>query len=994
MKKFLLKMCVIGAFLLTSGVVSAQTSISGTVSDSDGPLPGVNVIIMGTEKGTSTDFDGRYQLDDVDSDAVLQFSSLGYVTQEIPIGSETSIDVLLEGDSNQLEEVVIIGYGSVRKNDATGAVEVIGAKDFTTVNAASPAQIMQGKVAGVQVTEASGEPGGAISVRIRGNSSIRSGNDPLYVIDGIPLASGNTSAGGFDGGLGAASAKNPLNFINQNDIASINILKDASSTAIYGSRGANGVVIITTKKGKGGAPRVEYAGNIGVQTIGHDIGMMSSSQYAEQAAINNVPNLDHGARGYDWKDAILQDAVVQSHDLSATFSGDRSNTRMSFGARLTPGIVVGTGMDKYTFSLNNSITDIFSRVKLESSVLVSQINDQAQSTSDNSGFIGNAIGSALYWNPTYPIRDSDGSYFEVSDTYLNPAQLNDAYDDDTATTRIIASIAPSIEIIDNLSYKFVFGIDYSTSSRSGQLLPSFQLQGTNGETSGGEPAGGFAFVDNIIRSNMTIENVFTYNVEISENFSLNALAGYSYYRYEYEQNQSSAGYFNENQINLRNNLEGGKNSEFRANSSKNVTELQSFFARVETEIIQNLLVNVSARYDGSSKVGTNNTYAWFPAVGAAYKIFDNREGGVNNLKVRLNWGIVGNQEFDPNSALAVGQYNDGNLVQTGNSNADLKWETTTSYGVGVDFRFIETLSGSMDYYYKSTKDLVFPQPGASNVPNNAGTTTFVNLPGTLESQGFELGLNWDAVRKDTWTLSFSGNFAYLKNEMKDFPLFILTGGINGQGLTGASASIIANELPLYTYYLNVWRGFDDNGNSIYAAPDGSDTGLGGAAKQQLAKTALPNINVGFNANATIGRFDINASFYGQYGGYLYNNTANALFFKGAFFGDKNVPLEYATANQSQGDPNSPSTRYLESSDFFRMQNLQVGYNFDSEKLGKHINKLRLSLTGNNLFVITDYSGFDPEVDTNKQINGVNSAGMDYFSYPRSKGFTFGVVVGF
>ncbi len=864
-----------GAIMLISSVTFAQTTISGTVSDSDGPLPGVNVIIMGTQKGASTDFDGHYSIDNVPTDAVIQFRSLGYVTQEIPLDGQTTIDIILVADANQLDEVVIIGYGSVRKSDATGAIDAIGSKDFTTINAASPAQIMQGKVAGVQVTATSGEPGAGISVRIRGNSSIRSGNDPLYVIDGIPLAVSEVSARGYDCVLGSSSAKNPLNFINQNDIESISILKDASSTAIYGSRGATGVVLITTKKGRSGAPVIEFSSNIGVQTIAKGLGMMTPEEYAAQTVTDGVTSLDHGSRSYNWKDAIIQDAFVQSYDLSTSYSGDRSVTRASFGARLQPGIVKNTGMDKYTFNFNNTIDDIFGRVKLVSNVLVSQINDQAQATSDNAGFVGDAIGAALYWNPTYPLYNSDGSFFQNGNSYLNPAELNDSYDDHTRTTRILASIAPTIRIIENFEYQFVFGIDYSTSERKAQLLPTFQLQNTNGPTSSGDPGGGYATIDNVTRNNITIENILTYSHEFSDNFSLKALAGYSYYRYEFDSNHIDAHFFNENQTKLVDNIEGGKNSDFRASSSKNTVELQSFYARVETQIIQNLLVNASVRYDGSSKVGSNNTYGVFPAVGAAYKIFDNREGAVNNLKVRLNWGIVGNQEFSAKSSLAWGQYNDGSLSQSGNSNADLKWETTTSYGIGVDFRFIDRLRGSLDYYQKSTEDLIFPAPGASNVPNNAGANTFVNLPGTLESSGIEFSLDWDAVVQDNWTLSFSGNFAYLQNEMKDFPLFILTNGINGQGLSGASAAVITNNEPLYSFYLKEWRGFDANGNSIYGAPDGSDTGLGGAAVNILDKNAFPNINTGFNINATVGRFDINAAFYGQFGGYIYNNTANA-----------------------------------------------------------------------------------------------------------------------
>jgi iron complex outermembrane receptor protein len=980
--------------MLASSVIYAQSTISGNVTSNEGALPGANVIVKGTQNGTATDFDGNYTLDNVADDAVLVFSSLGYVSKEVAVNGNATIDAFLESDSQSLDEVVIIGYGSVRKSDATGAIDAIGSKDFTTVNAASPAQILRGKVAGVQVTQSSGEPGGGVAIRVRGNSSIRSGNDPLIVVDGIPLAGGNISAGGVAGDLGSSSAKNPLNFVNQNDIESINILKDASSTAIYGSRGANGVILITTKKGTSGAPRLEYSTSVGFSSLSNDLGLMSSEQFAQQTITDGVPGLDHGSRGYDWTDAILRTATAVSHDLSASFSGENSRTRVSLGYLDQEGILQKTGVKKYTFSLNNSLEILKDRVRLETNVLLSQISDEGQSTSDNAGFIGNVIGSALYWNPTYPLRNPDGSYFEVSDTYLNPADLLNSFDDNTETTKILASISPIVKITEGLEYKFVFGVDYSTSSRASQMLPTFNLQNTRGTTSGGDPAGGFANINNVTRFNKTFENILTYKKEVSDDFSFNALLGYSYYSYEYKSNYSNAAYFNLNQTKLVDNMEGGKPSEFRAGSSKNTQELQSFFGRLETTIFNDLLVNVSLRMDGSSKVGDDSTYSLFPAVGIAYKIFDGNDGILNSLKARVNYGIVGNQEFGVYSSLSWGRYNNGSLSQSGNPNSKLKWETTTSYGIGVDFQIIDKLSGSLDYFYKKTEDLVFPASGLPAAPNNTVAQTFINLPGYLQNNGFEISLNYDAVQKEDWSLSFSANASFLDNKMKDFPLFILTGGINGQGLTGANASIIANDLPLYTYYLNEWRGIDANGSSIYAAADGSDTGLGGASKSILKEAALPTTNIGFNINATYKKFDFNAAFYGSYGGYLYNNTANALFFKGSFYGDRNIPLEYAQTNQLQSDPNSPSTRYLESSDFFRLGNLNVGYTFDGDKLGSYIDRLRIYASGNNLFVITDYSGFDPEVDTNKQINGVNSAGMDYYSYPASRGFTFGLTVGF
>ena len=394
MKFRLLQNVLTGIMLLVGAVVYSQTTVSGQVITDEGPVPGVNVIVKGTTTGAATDFDGNYTIENVPSDAVLEFSFIGYVTQSVPVNGRSRIDVSLASDSQALEEVVVIGYGTVKKSDATGAVEAIGAEDFTTANANSPAQILRGKVAGVQITQASGEPGGSVAIRVRGNSSLRSGNNPLIVVDGVPLSGGEISAGGSDAGLGTSSAKNPLNFINQNDIETINILKDASSTAIYGSRGANGVILITTKKGKAGKPVFEFGSTYGVSNLAKSEGidMMTSEQYAEQAVANGAPSLDHGSRGYNYEDAILRSAVSTSYDFSAGFSGDGSRTRMSMGIVQQEGIVKETGMDKYSFSLNNSLKAFNDRVSFDTNVLVSHIKDEAQAITDNVGFIGSLIG--------------------------------------------------------------------------------------------------------------------------------------------------------------------------------------------------------------------------------------------------------------------------------------------------------------------------------------------------------------------------------------------------------------------------------------------------------------------------------------------------------------------------------------------------------------------------------------------------------------------------
>ena len=318
--------------------------VSGTVSDASGPLPGASILVKGTTIGAQTDLDGKFTIRNVGANAVLVFSYIGLKAQEVNVAGKTSVKVVLKEDSAELQEVIVVGYGTVKKKDATGAVDQIGAKDFDNVASPSPAQLLRGKVAGVQVTQSSGEPGGGVAIRVRGNTSIRSGNGPLIVIDGVPLDGGSVSGGG-DNLLGASSARNPLNFVNQNDIESISVLKDASSTAIYGSRGANGVIVITTKKGKSKEPQLAYSSSVTFSKISGNFDVMSPEQFVAAGGD------DKGSRSYNWKDAVLRNGFSMNHDLSFTKSSENSNTRISLGASNTDGIVKNTGLDKYLMML-------------------------------------------------------------------------------------------------------------------------------------------------------------------------------------------------------------------------------------------------------------------------------------------------------------------------------------------------------------------------------------------------------------------------------------------------------------------------------------------------------------------------------------------------------------------------------------------------------------------------------------------------------------------
>ena len=965
--------------------------VSGTVSDASGPLPGASILVKGTTNGAQTDLDGKFTIRNVGANAVLVFSYIGLKAQEVNVAGKTSVKVILKEDSAELNEVIVVGYGTVKKKDATGAVDQIGAKDFDNVASPSPAQLLRGKVAGVQVTQSSGEPGAGVAIRVRGNTSIRSGNGPLIVIDGVPLDGGNVSGGG-DNLLGASSARNPLNFVNQNDIESISVLKDASSTAIYGSRGANGVIVITTKKGKSKEPQLAYNSSVQFSKMSGNFDVMSAEQFVAAGGD------DKGSRGYNWKDAVMQKGFSMNHDLSFTKSTENSNTRISLSASNTDGIVKNTGLDKYTATVYNSNDFFGGALKVEERIMYASLKDQTTILSNDAGYIGNIIGTALYWNPTIPIYKADGTYNVVSNTYLNPVQLLDSYKDFTNTNKFLGSINTTWKINSKLKYQFLFGIESSTSSRKSQLLPTMDIQNVAQASVPGssEVKRGQASINAQNKFNKTFEHTLSYNNDFSDNFNLDALVGYSYYDYTADGSFSLGKGYDLAQTNLIDNIEGGLQNEFRVFSYRNRSELQSYFARVNATLYNKLILTATLRSDGSTKLGVNNKYDYFPSVGLAYKLVDNKDGIVNSFKVRGNFGKTGNQEFAPNSAISRGAYGlNGSLNVDSNANADLKWETTKSYGVGADFElFNNKLTGSVDYFQKDTKDLIFPVPAAATQPGPP-SPRFKNLPGNLINKGFEISLNYKVMETEDFTWDLSGNASFLSNKMTNFAGFISTGGINGQGLSGAYAQVVTNDKPIYSYYMYEWRGYDASGNSIYADAVGNDTGLGTAAKSVLDKQPLPKINVGFNTNFTYKNFDLGASFYGAFGHYIYNNTTNAYFFKGAFLGGRNVTQEAATSPQAQGDPNSPSTKYLEKGDFLRMGNLTFGYTVKGAILDKFkMSTARLYVNASNLFVITGYSGTDPEVDTDKSLNGVPSAGMEYLSYPRDKSVSVGLNVTF
>lgn len=987
MKTFQFK-AFLSAFFLLVGVGMYAQSVSGTVSSEDGPLPGATVVVKGTTNGTTTDFDGNFTIA-ADADAVLVVSFVGFTSQEVAVDGQDQISVSLSA-GNELDEIVVTGYGTIVKRDATGAVDAIGSETFDLISSDSPAQLLRGKVAGVQITSASGEPGAGVSIRVRGNTSVRSGNEPLIVVDGVPLSGGNTqSASGEFGGLGGGSPRNPLNFINQNDIESISVLKDASSTAIYGSRGANGVILITTKRAKQGAgeAKVTYSGSFSFSSFAENSSyedVMSESEFKSNLPADATSVIAETG-SYNWRDAILRNAASYQHDVSFVTSGENSATRLSFGANIQDGIVQKTGMDKYNLSFFNSYDFMDKKVNIQTRALYSDIDDQSHLITNDAGYQGNIIGAALYWRPSLSSFQPNGDYTFVQRDYVNPKHLLDAYDDLTNTKRLLASVNVSIKLSDKLTFKSLYAVDNSRSLRESQMAPQILLQDQS--QNGFE---GTARVSTDERLNKTFENTLNYKDSFGE-LNLDLLLGYSYYNYYASGKSFFARGFNADQENLIDNLEGVTSGPGNGPSSyANESELQSYFARAVMSY-DKFLATLTYRVDGSSKFGEDAKYGSFPSIGLGYKVFENAEGSINDLKIRVNYGKTGNQEFAPNSAISVASYSNTALSLVNNANPDLEWEKTTSYGVGVDFSLLNSkLTGSVDYFVKETEDLIFPIPESATKPGPA-SPRLINLDGVLENTGVEVSLNYNILNNDNVTWDVSANASFLDNVIKDFPGFIPTANINGQGLSGAFAQVIANDSPIFNYYVFEFLGYDSNGNSQYTQPDGSAGPLGSAAKQLDEEfQPIPKVNLGFSTSVSFDKFDVGTTFYGQFGHYLYSNTANALYVRSAY-PTRNVPKYVLDSGQSSADPNTPSTKFMEKGDFLRWSNLTIGYTFDQSVANQiGADNLRLYVNANNLATFTDYTGFDPEVSIDKGRNGVPSAGMDYFTYPRARTFSFGV----
>jgi iron complex outermembrane receptor protein len=1040
MKQLILRCIFLFSAITWAGVLQAQT-VTGTVTEPNGPLPGANVLVKGTTNGTTTDFDGNYTINDVPSDATLIFSYVGFAQQEIPVNGQSSINVLLEEDNNTLDEVVLIGYGQTTVRDATGSVSSVTSEDFNKGVITSPEQLIQGKTAGVQISESSGEPGAGVNVRIRGTNSIRSGNNPLFVVDGIPLTTGGTPGGDISG-IGASAERNPLSFLNPNDIESISILKDASATAIYGSRGANGVIIIQTKSGRGASDGVfEFNSTISYATPYNNYDLLDRDEFL--SAITSVGNdakaLDFGADS-DFQKFYTRETSSTRSDLSYSKSYGTGNIRASFGYSLTNGIVENSDQEQISARLNINQRFFDDKLTLTGQFSLSRVNDQFAPISGGAGSTGDLIGASITANPTFPLDPN----FAPGGNILNPLSLLNNFSGIRHSDRFLANASAEYQLLDPLSVKVAVGYDKVNGETTAVTASS--VIGLNGVSNIGR--GDYLTAD---QENKLIEATLNFNKNF-DNSSLDVVGGYSYQKFQRSGFGTRGAGFNttnlsemvdqmHDQYNIIDGLiqnrysvfgygidgtyinrllpEINTTDELPANfdriipafisnySYDNFDELQSYFMRANYTLADKYLFTGTFRADGSSTFGENERYGYFPSGAFGWQLHkeDFTGDAFSTLKLRLAAGIVGSQE-----GLAYGQFifrtvaaggsinNDLNVlprpgteIAGGFPNPDLKWEETTDYNIGVDFGFNQDrFNGTVNFYRRETRDLLL----TTQVAAPGSGTIFRNLPdGVIVNDGIELSLNYDFIRTENASFSTSFNIAYNDNRVEDILVPINAGPINGNGLTNAFAQRLEAGQPLYSYYMAKFTGFDpQTGNPTYFDFDGDGIGDPDADKFFIGQDAVPDVTAGFSLNATYKNFDFSTYFNGQFGFSVYNATANAFFSKSALLIGKNVTRDIIPTNENPGSTVAVSSRFLEKGDFVRLTTASFGYNIplSGENLFK---SMRLSLTGQNLFLFTGYSGLDPEISANTgNLNASNipSAGIDYAAYPRPLTVTFGL----
>lgn len=979
----------LGLFVFSHVSLAQSRTVTGKVTDSKGEaVPSATVAVKGTQTSTTTATDGSFRISVPSGSNTLVISSIGFGTKEVNIAGQDAVTVTLEEANAALNEVVVVGYGTARKKDLTGAVASVKAKDFNQGFITAPDQLLQGKVPGLEITSNSGQPGSATTIKIRGNNSIRANNNPLYVIDGVPL-DGRTARPGLNLGanglaFGTTPETNPLLYLNPNDIAQVDVLKDASAAAIYGSRGANGVIVITTKKGSAGAPKIEVGASWGV-AAGYmkKNKVMTSEQFRTALKNPKYGRLDtlgyDGGASVDALKEITQNDLSQNYNIALSGGNENGRYRASFLAGRNQGFIKKTSLDKYLANFTGQYKFIDKKLSIDFNLIAGHTTENIGLISNTAGAGGNLMSYALNWNPTQAFKNSSGAYNLVRNSIPNPLAVIDGFDDVANVNVFLGNISAGYKIVKNLEYKFLYAINHGVGSRN------TNIGGWIGGIEGVSGAG-FAAISDAKLTSQTFTHTLNYRTNLTKNLSLDAVGGMEYWKTAYQNSTVAATQFNTN-LDQNNRIPILYTSIFQNAKTQfplirtvdPKVELQSYFARTTFNLSDKYYLTATIRADGSSKFGSNNKYGYFPSVGARWVMsnedFMKTSSFVSSLALRGSWGITGNQEFPAGASLeqfASGAYN--SIGQINVANPDLKWEKTTTINFGLDYSFKNNrIFGSIDYYHKNTTDLLFQSTAIQPAP---ASISFINLPASLINSGIEFGIGATIVSKKNLTWDAGFNIAYNKNLLKDFTQApIETGQVNGQGVSGALAQIIANNYPVNEFYLKEFKGFDQNGQQIIG-----DNPI-------YAGDPNPHVLLGFSTTVTYKKISLSVNANGALGHKIYNNTFNTVTNISNLGNGKNISAGVIGTPENIGAGVAASTRYLESGDFVKLRNATITYAVGN--VGKHLKNLNIFVSGTNLFVITKFTGFDPEVNIDKNQNGYPSRNMEYLPYPTPRVITFG-----
>ncbi len=968
-------------FVLMAGTAMGQGfRVSGTVTDaSDGTtLPGVSVQVQGTTVGTISDFNGQYELEVPNENATLVYSFVGYETLIVPVNSRNVIDVALETGLVGLQEVVVVGYGTQRRDAITGSVGVVGSQQIEQVPLASFDQILQGQSAGVSSVSSSGRPGAGSAIQIRGRGSISISSQPLYVIDGVPIS-------GVRG-----LYENPLSGINPNDIEEVTILKDASAAAIYGSRGANGVIIVTTKRGTAGErSQLTYRGQYGINTLTQDnFNMMNTEQKLQFERDNNLYNRPDNVWdslagiNTNWRDELFRSGQTQSHEISTSGGNERTRYFLSGGFFTQDGLLERSDFERITGRLNldHFITE---QLKVGTSLNLSHEESNYSVAEGNYGNnVYNPIFAAYLTNPYEKPRDEDGEWITSFDTYfgnvLRELSLNQDYNN---TTKLIGNVFAEYEPIENLMLRSSLGVDFQDYIFEDYLHPDAVW----GADLGGEISRGFR------RSSLTtFSNTARYNRMIASVHSLTGLVGYETTYYDREFFNLSGGNFASDKVRVP----SAATDDFTIGGSGTAYSLLSVLSQVNYAYDNRYFADFSYRRDGSSRFGRDVRYANFWSVGFTWNVkreqFLANVDPITDLRVRTSYGTTGNYEignYDHLGLYSVGlQYvqNPGSApIRPANPN--LTWETSEGFNFAVETRFFDRFDLDVELYNRVTKDMLLLMP----VSRTSGFTSERRNVGQMTNQGIELTLNADVIRTPGFTWNLSTNFTYNQNTVDRLYLDVTE---------YVSGSIIVQEGTAYgTFYYNEYAGVNPaNGKPLWYDEHGNLTDQFRDDDRQTlkGKNFIAPMFGGINSAMTFGNFQLNAFFSYVLDRWMVNNTKYFVANQ-SNFGIYNQSADVLDAWSEPGDnvhfpkygevPGSIfDTRFMENASFLRLRNLTLAYSLPASVYETlRLQNMRVYVQGQNLWTLTQYTGFDPESDFASELN----------IYPAARTITFGVDIG-